>query len=289
MEIKLQRQELRVLKCSRCNSDLDVSSKFCPSCGSRIEVNPEVKRTKIAKLASKYANKIPTYWYGTQISFESITDKEKKNLLKFDKNLYVDDFVYMYDKSITHNCTEGMLFMLSGIYVKDLPLGRAHFFRYSDISSVNVVSYDSLRLYLRNNMSKEISVCWKSEPLKELLEKILEIDKQCDTSYTNSSDSGYTNGIFGQGNRKAYMDGQRNGYNRCSREYEIKLRKQADKFLMQIKNVENQKVEYRQLLDEYEKTIEEYEVLLENTNSKEYDSRLTRIKETYNQLNLLKS
>ena len=85
------------------------------------------------------------------------------------------------------------------------------------------------------------------------------------------------------------MDGQRNGYNRCSREYEIKLRKQADKFLMQIKNVENQKVEYRQLLDEYEKTIEEYEVLLENTNSKEYDSRLTRIKETYNQLNLLKS
>lgn len=58
---------------------------------------------------------------------------------------------------------------------------------------------------------------------------------------------------------------------------------------MQIKNVENQKVEYRQLLDEYEKTIEEYEVLLENTNSKEYDSRLTRIKETYNQLNLLKS
>ena len=111
MEIKLQRQELRVLKCSRCNSDLDVSSKFCPSCGSRIEVNPEVKRTKIAKLASKYANKIPTYWYGTQISFESITDKEKKNLLKFDKNLYVDDFVYIYMINLLHIIVQKVCFL----------------------------------------------------------------------------------------------------------------------------------------------------------------------------------
>lgn len=284
MEIKLKRQELRVLKCSRCNSDLEVSAKFCPSCGTRIEINEDVKRVKIAKLARKYAQKIPVDWYVSGTSFESITDKEKKNLLKFDKNIYVDDFVYMYDKSILHNCTEGMLFMLSGIYVKNFPLGGANFFRYSDISSMSVISYDILRINLPNNTSKEIAVNWKAEPLKELLEKIIEIDKQCDTSYTNISESGHTSGILGQGNRKAFMKGQRNGYIRCSKEYELKLRKQAETFFKQIKDVENQKIEYQQLLDEYEMTIEELEIHLENSNSKEYDSRLTRTKETYNQL-----
>lgn len=289
MEIKLKRQELRVLKCSRCNTDLEISAKFCPSCGARIEINEEAKRAKLAKLARKYFHKIPVDYYVSGNSFESITDKEKKNLLKFDKNLHVVDFVYMYDKSILHNCTEGMLFMLSGIYVKDFPLGGANFFRYSDISSMCVISSDKLRIYLSNNTSKEITVSWKAEPLKELLEKIIEIDKQCDTSYTNISESGHTSGILGQGNRKAYMNGQLNGYVRSSKEYEIKLQKQADEFLKQIKNIEKQNAEYQQLLDEYEKTIEELEIQLQNTNSKEYESRLTRTKEKYNQLRSLKS
>ncbi len=51
----------------------------------------------------------------------------------------------------------------------------------------------------------------------------------------------------------------KDGYTEASGEYERKLRKQADEFLNQIKDVKRELDGYEKLLDEYEKYIEELE------------------------------
>lgn len=58
---------------------------------------------------------------------------------------------------------------------------------------------------------------------------------------------------------KGRYEGKKEGYAEASDEFEQKLRKQADDFLKQKKNVERALDEYEQLLDEYEKYILELE------------------------------
>lgn len=58
---------------------------------------------------------------------------------------------------------------------------------------------------------------------------------------------------------KGRLDGMRDGYSAASGEYERKLRKQAEDFLNQIKDVQREKDEYEKLLLEYEEYIKELE------------------------------
>lgn len=58
---------------------------------------------------------------------------------------------------------------------------------------------------------------------------------------------------------KGRLDGMKDGYTEASGEYERKLRKQAEEFLKQMKNVEREHDEYEKLLDDYERYIKELE------------------------------
>lgn len=58
---------------------------------------------------------------------------------------------------------------------------------------------------------------------------------------------------------KGRLDGMKDGYNAASGEYERKLRKQAEEFLNQIKDVHRERDEYEKLLSEYEAYIKELE------------------------------
>ena len=58
---------------------------------------------------------------------------------------------------------------------------------------------------------------------------------------------------------KGRFDGMKDGYTEASGEYERKLRKQAEEFLNQMKDVKKEHDEYEKLLNEYEKYIKELE------------------------------
>lgn len=60
-------------------------------------------------------------------------------------------------------------------------------------------------------------------------------------------------------------DGEIDGYNQASREYESKLLEQADLFIKQKTKLENEMDAYEQLLNDYEVAISELENNLERT------------------------
>ena len=86
-----------------------------------------------------------------------------------------------------------------------------------------------------------------------------------------------------------YKKGERDGYVRCSREYEEKLRRQADLFFQTANKWKTEKAEYDALLDEYKKTIEELEKQIAVTNSNEYKQRLSNVKKYQRKLSNLAS
>ncbi|MDE7227386.1 MAG: hypothetical protein K2N31_03600 [Treponemataceae bacterium] len=192
-------------------------------------IEPEDKKERILALVENYRT-ISTNSYSWFYTYKDIPEKHKKNLLKFDKNLYIGDFVCIIDDSMFNTCKEGLLFMLSGVYEHWGPLSGAHFIKYSDIDTMEVVG-KWLRVYLKECSKKYVDISgYDADRLKELLIKVIDIDKLYDTSYTNESETGHTNGIFNIGKRVTYQKGQISGYKRCSREYAIKLKRQADLF-----------------------------------------------------------
>lgn len=78
--------------------------------------------------------------------------------------------------------------------------------------------------------------------------------------------------------KSIYKKGERDGYIRCSREYEQKLRRQADLFLQTTNKWKQERADYNALLDEYEQTIIELEVQIAKTGSHEYKQRLSSVK-----------
>lgn len=58
---------------------------------------------------------------------------------------------------------------------------------------------------------------------------------------------------------KGRLEGMKDGYIEASGEYERKLRKQAEEFFNQMKDVKREREEYEKLLNEYEKYIRELE------------------------------
>ena len=89
--------------------------------------------------------------------------------------------------------------------------------------------------------------------------------------------------------KEIYKKGERDGYIRCSHEYEEKLRRQADLFLQTANKWKKEKAEYDALLDEYERTIEELEEQIVATNSNEYKQRLSSVKKYQRKLSNLAS
>ena len=86
-----------------------------------------------------------------------------------------------------------------------------------------------------------------------------------------------------------YKKGEKDGYIRCSREYEEKLRRQADLFFQTANKWKKERAEYDALLNEYERTIEELEEQIAATNSNEYKQRLSSVKKYQRKLSNLAS
>ena len=115
--------------------------------------------------------------------------------------------------------------------------------------------------------------------MKNILEEIIKIDRETDTSYTTESKTGIVKGINQKSNREAYFKGQISGYKRASREYQIKLQKQADAFLANCNLWKKKQSEYEALLDEYEQTIIELQNCMEQSSSPEYQEMMDSAQE----------
>ena len=107
--------------------------------------------------------------------------------------------------------------------------------------------------------------------------KLKKIDAEFSTDYLVGVTSVRTDGLKTSRDRKYFMKGQINGYIRCSREYEMKLRKQADLFLTTANKWRKERAEYEALLDEYDATIVELEAKLSEAESPEYRRRLNNV------------
>lgn len=273
-----------ILKCPNCDKILNPGTVFCPDCGTHIAVNESDKRKKIARLVEKYRYKIDD-GNGTFYTFRNVSSKDKANTLKFDKNLDLDTLVCIVDRTIMHSGKEGLLFTLTGFYEHTGPFAGANFFKYSDIDDMQALEDGELRVYFKDyEKPRDIPSFYHAEQLKELIEKIIELDKVYGTSYLQTSSSGHTSGYLNNADRKAYLEGQKSGYTRCSRQYEIKLRRQADLFLKKEKKWNTERDEYEQLLNEYAQTVAELEQKVTETGSSEYREQLERVRETQQEL-----
>lgn len=249
------------------------------------------KHDEIAAIVEKYCGELAdcnlTYnnkRYWVFYSYKTFPSDKKSNLLKFDKNLFEADMAAMYslDSGVINpdaeKCKNGILFMLSGFYIRTAGQLKGYtFIKYSAIKNIEVKGKKDLHLSLNvqtNDFWKQdwldISVDYYAEPLKKILTEIIEIDRKSDTSYTTESKTGIVKGINQKGNREAYFKGQISGYKRASREYQIKLQKQADSFLANRNLWKKKQSEYEALLDEYEQTIIELQSCMEQSSSTEY-------------------
>ncbi len=249
------------------------------------------KHDEIAEIVEKYCGELAEYSlsynnkrYWTFYSYKTFPADKKSNLLKFDKNLFEADMAAMYsiDNGVINpdaeKCKDGIVFMLSGFYIRTAGQLKGYtFIKYSAIDDIEVKGKKELHLTLNvqtNDFWKQeyldISIDYYAEPLKKILTEIIEIDRKTDTSYTTESQTGIVKGINQKNNREAYFKGQISGYKRASREYQIKLQKQADAFLANRNLWKKKQSEYEALLDEYEQTIIELQTCIEQSASPEY-------------------
>lgn len=250
--------------------------------GSNKITKEEVKK-EMAKLIEEYRFKVKK---GTSVTckdfrgnYFSQYPKHKNNLLKFDKNFYFDDFVYMYDISFFSNCKDGIVFMVSGIYIPDTDFSGRTYIAYKDIKTVD--GYAKTTITTKNHDLYSIQdIYFDGEHLKELISKLMKLSKKYGID-VSVSPTGKVKGLRGGARyREGYSDGQVNGYQRCSREYEIKLRRQAELFLEEKNKWKVARQEYEALLDEYEVTIEDLETKvaeLKWSSSNEYTEYKNRL------------
>lgn len=86
-----------------------------------------------------------------------------------------------------------------------------------------------------------------------------------------------------QDKQKGRFDGMKDGYAEASGEYERKLRKQAEEFISQKKDVERERDEYEKLINDYETYIAELEEKCASINN------INEVKDLYAKLKNLKS
>ena len=247
-------------------------------------LRPAEQKEQILSIVRKYKEQIYT---GTSYlpfySYENIPEKNKKNLLKLSSNLSYDDFVCMIDTSILGSSKEGLVFTLEGIYEHSGPFSGSYYVRYKDIKRMEIQEVKKLCIYCANGESIYFSVSYYASKLEELITKLIELTKPID-SYLSCEETGKTKGYLSSSNREAFYAGQKNGYKRCSRQYEIKLRRQAELFLKTTNKWRRERDEYEALLDEYDATIVELEEKLAETGSAEYRQRLNNVSNYRDQL-----
>ena len=81
-----------------------------------------------------------------------------------------------------------------------------------------------------------------------------------------------------KGYNSGHSDGSQSGYNRASKVYEEKLKKQADTFLSEKNALHNQREDYEALLDDYECEIQRLEDELNEIYSSEGEDVLRKMK-----------
>ena len=250
-------------------------------------LRPAEQKEQILSIVRKYKEQIYT---GTSYlpfySYENIPEKNKKNLLKLSRNLSYDDFVCMIDTSILGSSKEGLVFTLEGIYEHSGPFSGSYYVRYKDIKRMEIQEVKKLCIYCANGESIYFSVSYYASDLEELITKLIELTKPID-SYLSCEETGKAKGYLSSSNRKAFYAGQKNGYIRCSQQYEIKLRRQAELFLKTTNKWRRERDEYDALLDEYDATIVELEAKLAETESPEYRQRLNNVSNYRDQLKAL--
>ena len=135
MEFFINKQANKLLECSSCGEKLNPNQRYCSRCGKRVEVDETMKKKAISKLVLKNYSSIDVSSYLDFVSYKSITEKQKAQILNFDKNLSICDFICACSKSILGDSyKDGLLFMLSGFYVKETPFSQSYFFKYSERS-----------------------------------------------------------------------------------------------------------------------------------------------------------
>lgn len=90
-----------------------------------------------------------------------------------------------------------------------------------------------------------------------------------------------------KGYNSGYSDGSKSGYDRASKVYEEKFKKQADKFLSEKNAWYKQREEYKALLDDCECEIQRLEDELNEIYSDEGAALLRKMKNRYSQLKRL--
>lgn len=247
-------------------------------------LRPAEQKEQILSIVRKYKEQIYT---GTSYlpfySYENIPEKNKRNLLKFSRNLSYDDFVCMIDTSILGSSKEGLVFTLEGIYEHSGPFSGSYYVRYKDIKRMEIQEVKKLCIYCANGESIYFSVSYYASKLEELITKLIELTKPIDSDLF-CEETGKAKGYLSSSNREAFYAGQKNGYIRCSHEYEIKLRRQAELFLKTTNKWRRERDEYDALLDEYDATIVELEAKLAETGSAEYRQRLNNVSNYREQL-----
>lgn len=264
-------------------------------------VNTTEKKEKIIKIVEKYVEKIGekcvdwTLW-----DFKNYPADKKKLLYKFDTNLIIDDFACIFGipnplkLQLKAKGDYGILFTLSGFYINSTC--ATYFVKYSEITYCEVLNKCKLRIHLNHEIPGEMydvfhlnetyidCTDYTAAPLSSLLDELKKIDAELQTDYIAAVTSNKVIGVKTARDRKYFLQGQINGYNRCSREYEIKLRKQAEQFLEEKNKWKRERNEYEKLLNEYDATIAELEAKLSKSESAEYRKRLTSVSNYRKQL-----
>lgn len=258
------------------------------------------KKDKIHKMVLNYAEQIGEKCIDWKVrNYESFPADKKELLLKIDCNFNYEDFATMFSipnplkLQLSAKFDYGIIFTIFGFYIKTIEsLNSFTFVKYSEIVSCEVIKNEHIKIYISTKLktmfglSENFIECgnYLARPLSELLTELKKLDSEYSTDYLTSITTARADGLKTSRDRKYFMKGQINGYTRCSRQYEEKLRRQADLFLKTTNKWKKERSEYDALLDEYDATIVELEEKLSQVESPEYRQRLNNVSNYRDQL-----
>lgn len=262
-------------------------------CLQNNSISIKEKKDKIHQMVLQYASQIGEKCVDWKVkNYETFPNDKKDLLLKIDCNFNYDDFATIFSIpnplkiQLSAKFDYGIIFTIFGFYIRTVEqLNSYTFVKYSEIVNCEAIKNEHIKIYLSTeikglfNSSENFIECgeYLAKPLSELLMKLKDLDDEFSTDYLTSVTSVRTDGLKTSRDRKYFMKGQINGYIRCSREYEMKLRKQADLFLTTTNKWRKERAEYEALLDEYDATIVELEAKLSESESPEYRRRLNNV------------
>ena len=262
-------------------------------CLQNNSISIKEKKDKIHQMVLQYASQIGEKCVDWKVkNYETFPNDKKDLLLKIDCNFNYDDFATIFSipnplkLQLSAKFDYGIIFTIFGFYISTVDqLNSYTFVKYSEIVNCETIKNKHIKIYLSTelkgmfNSSENFIECgeYLAKPLSELLMKLKKIDAEFSTDYLTSVTSVRTDGLKTSRDRKYFMKGQINGYIRCSREYEMKLRKQADLFFTTANKWRKERAEYEALLDEYDATIVELEAKLSEAESPEYRRRLNNV------------